>query len=807
MRIMAQLSAKPSAWNRQKEVVSDESAKQVLSKIKRDTPPAAEAENRSADEDDQALSAPEAEVSPPSESDGSSPVLIEDPEAGTVAKGEPVVDTGHDEGHDELHADDAENQTNALPAEDDALETHPEPAAQHRGKRQLAKRSGLKKVSSDTSRRAAREEEEQKRLAAEDEKKRLREQRLLREQIEKENREEERVRRLEDRAEQRKVREEDRQWQTKRREEGRKAIEDAAKEKGKALTLDDLAKIRAQNQFAERFSGMSEDKEKYSYDPTAPQGPSQTVIYSSKFIERLSDITDDMSISGALSIKAARIGGSGRGSFVDSDKFKDSDLKFYISVKVINQTLNFKDALVYNPMKNIQGPDFNKVYGDSFVSGFVEGGEFNALVTMKVLNKAKMTDIKAEAKVALTAGPVDITAEANVGIARSNLETNTETTIQVSWCGGGHVKPMEQPWTIESIMQAAARFPDLVADCPQRTYAILTKYDSLRSFVVRKPAAYTKLQYENAQIYTNALMDAFMTYKSTYKKLGEQIVSIQGKTLEIVPWDQVDAQAGQTEAVVSIGSASSTTVDETRRFDATLEGLSKARTAIRKQMTCIVNEVDRVEADPTLATQEDHQEPFQSPATFEARVPEIKIPGRLQHNSQPLSGKRFIAKTQTQAEFDTQANAEKDSDKANLYDAGGDGLSQSERDELDKMTSENPGLGTVLRVSAAVGLMEKGTPFNNLEFLQPDWRVTAITAEVLHGAVTYVQVEYDNGLLLRRGHVSWPLILSGMMTTLTYFSQPQEPGRSHLETFSLESVSFLPRSNVELLRRAAMALE
>ena len=184
---------------------------------------------------------------------------------------------------------------------------------------------------------------------------------------------------------------------------------------------------------------------------------------------------------------------------------------------MINQTLKFKDALVYNPLRSVDENNFQQVYGDSFISGFLEGGEFNALVSMKILNKAKMTDIKAEAKVAFTAGPIDNTAEANVGIARSNIETNTETTIQVSWCGGGHIKPMEQQWDIKSLMQAAARSADLVADCPQRTYTILTKYDSFRSFVARRPASYTPLQYENAQIYTNALMDSFMTYKSIYK--------------------------------------------------------------------------------------------------------------------------------------------------------------------------------------------------------------------------------------------------------------------------------------------------
>jgi hypothetical protein len=345
----------------------------------------------------------------------------------------------------------------------------------------------------------------------EDEAELLAEQRRYRKELEAQARKDESDRRVEEREEARQVRKEKREWDTKRREEARKAIDAAAGLK--ATSLADLEKIRAQNQFVERFNGMSEQSRKYDFDPTAPRGPSQTVTYTSRFVDRLSDVMDDMSVSGSLSIKAGKVGGSGKGSFVDSDKFKESDLNFCISVKVLNQTINFKDASVFNPLRSVDANNFREVYGDSYISGFVEGGEFNALVSMKILNKAKKTDIQAEAKIALMAGAVQIEAEANVGIARANIETNTETTIQVSWSGGGHIKHMEQQWDIQSLMAAAARFPDLVADCPQRTYAILTKYDALRSFVARKPASYTPLQYENAQIYTNTLLDSFVSYK------------------------------------------------------------------------------------------------------------------------------------------------------------------------------------------------------------------------------------------------------------------------------------------------------
>ncbi|KAG9960506.1 hypothetical protein KCU61_g6435, partial [Aureobasidium melanogenum] len=642
-------------------------------------------------------------------------------------------------------------------------------------------KSALEKAKAEKVQRQ-REQEEAERLAREqDERERIAEQAAWRKEVEKEAREEERARRTEEREEARIVRQEQRDYEKQRREENRQAIKNAADLK--ALSLEDLNKIKAQNQLVERFSGMADDQADIKFDPTAPRGPSQTVIYSSRFVDRLSDITEDMCVSGSLSIKAAKIGGSGRGSFIDSDKFKESDLNFYISVKVINQTLNFKDALVFNPLRSVSSENFQQVYGDSFISGFLEGGEFNALVSMKILNKAKMTDIKAEAKVAFTAGPIDVSAEANVGIARSNIETNTETTIQVSWCGGGHIKPMEQQWNIQSLMQAAARFPDLVADCPQRTYAILTKYDSLRSFVARKPAAYTALQYENAQIYTNALMDSFMSYKSLYKQLGEHIFNIQSKTLEIVPWAEKEAAPGPS---LSGGKKNEETglypfVEDLTRFEASVKGLSDARIAIRRQMMRIVNEVDLIEKDPKKATDEDHQEPFQSPVTFSTRVPAVVIPENLRGQSDPLTGKRIMAKTQTEQELQEQLKAQEEAAKAPALYAEGDDISFSEQDALKKMAIDRPGIGTHLRVTSAVGTADEGEPFNNLDFLKEDWGVEAVRVEIARGAVVCVEVAYDNGLFLRKGKPS-----KGVVKELASFRPGERVAYASLEYGELQ---------------------
>jgi hypothetical protein len=357
----------------------------------------------------------------------------------------------------------------------------------------------------------------------------------------------------------------------------------------RAYTLDQMAAIRR-----ERFGDDDVTKSvpvrssngSYTYKETGRRGPSQIVTYSSRFVDKLSDITDDMNISGSLSIKYGTIGGSGRGAFLDSDKFRESDLNFYISVKVVNQSINYKDALVYNPVASVgdNQTEFNKVFGDSFISGFLEGGEFNAVVSMKVLNKAKMTNIQAEAKVALTVGAAELSANANVDIAKKNISNNTETTIMVSWMGGGFIKPLDQEWNIESLTSAAARFPDLVAISPQRIYAVLTKYETLRSFVALKPGNFSPLQYEVAQIYTNALLDVYMEYKSMYKDITVNINLIRSGVSQFMDRTSAD---GTTVTGLGAGDLKG------EPFAKSLLGLDMARKAIRTEMVKIVNEVRR----------------------------------------------------------------------------------------------------------------------------------------------------------------------------------------------------------------------
>jgi hypothetical protein len=59
------------------------------------------------------------------------------------------------------------------------------------------------------------------------------------------------------------------------------------------------------------------------------------------------------------------------------------------------------------------------------------------------------------------------------------------------------------------------------------------------------------------------------------------------------------------------------------RFPVTLGGLSMAKRACRQQMARIVNEIDEITADPSLATDETRAEPYMPVHMFRERMPEI----------------------------------------------------------------------------------------------------------------------------------------------------------------------------------------
>ncbi|KAL9933584.1 hypothetical protein V8E36_007760 [Tilletia maclaganii] len=524
------------------------------------------------------------------------------------------------------------------------------------------------------------------------------------------------------------------------------------------------------------------------FDIKNTSGVSQTVVFQSRFVEKISEVVSDMGVSAGLSVKKGSCGGSGRASFIDTDRFKFSDMNYWISVKVVNQSINFKDALEFNKLDNVADKDFRSVFGDCFISGFLEGGELNALISMKILNKAKFNDIKAEGTVRLGLDAADIQATGAFKRAKTNLDLNTQTTIQVSWIGGGLIKPPEEAWTIDSLARAASRFPDNVARSPQRTHAILTKYETLRSYQALKPKSATELDYKSAALYTNELLDTFMSYKSLYTRLSTQISDVQRGQIKFKAEKRPDlvklSEERKQQPPEKLNDAEKKSV--IGNFPPTIDGLDDARGMVREQMNYIVERVDEIAKDPSGLAEKQQEEKYLPVFAFESLLPTMQSAFRTSKRSAPLTGEKMFKdgeqaepdtapstayrlcpvkivtppKTEAKGAASTATNKDTSTTQtpraASLEAEKALQLRTSEKTLLEKyLSSREPGIEDKIKLTAPLGSeISKpvpGTLFSALDFVKTDFLLEHIAVTVKDGVVCGLACEYANGMSWERG--------------------------------------------------------
>ncbi|MCJ1319163.1 hypothetical protein MMC15_004496 [Xylographa vitiligo] len=335
---------------------------------------------------------------------------------------------------------------------------------------------------------------------------------------------------------------------------------------------------------------------------------SQIVTYSSRSVSNMADIIDALNLSASASIKYGTVKGSGSASFVNENKVSQSDVSYIITVKVTNETSTIADHMVFNPLENIDPRRFTDFFGDCFISGFLEGGEFSAIISIKVNDKSKIKEVKAAAEVdlAIAAAPgLTAGASSSVDKKKTSVWNDTETTISVNWSGGGDIKDPATKWDLATVVDVASRFPHLVESSAQRTSAILTKYTSLRSFVATNAAlmaktgplgGYSIKNYELCQLYTMDLFSAYMAYKSMWTQLSDMMKRTHRFQEREKSKDVPDPIA------------------------LTAESLNEARLFARKEMTLIADENARLIREPELSDVDEHGEQRPLPYTYPGKL-------------------------------------------------------------------------------------------------------------------------------------------------------------------------------------------
>lgn len=98
------------------------------------------------------------------------------------------------------------------------------------------------------------------------------------------------------------------------------------------------------------------------------------------------------------------------GGGADREQFKEADINYLIYVKAVSQPPEppQQEIMRFQRIKNLPADGFHRVFGDCFISGFLEGGEFTALVSISITDEARALegDAAIKAQYATAAKPV-----------------------------------------------------------------------------------------------------------------------------------------------------------------------------------------------------------------------------------------------------------------------------------------------------------------------------------------------------------------------------------------------------------------
>lgn len=176
--------------------------------------------------------------------------------------------------------------------------------------------------------------------------------------------------------------------------------------------------------------------------------------------------------SAALLLKSDGIGGSGtpHAFSIDPKKISESDINYFIQVKVICSQIVFPELTKFSPIEGVPASEFTRVYGDSFISGYTEGGELSALVSIKLRDPSRKQEVRELLATYLDSQVTSVSHADHTAQSNITSQIDGETIISVSWRGGGNLKDkMASSWSLESLRAVSTEFPHHASLSPLRT--------------------------------------------------------------------------------------------------------------------------------------------------------------------------------------------------------------------------------------------------------------------------------------------------------------------------------------------------
>ncbi|KAF5253555.1 hypothetical protein FANTH_1626 [Fusarium anthophilum] len=249
---------------------------------------------------------------------------------------------------------------------------------------------------------------------------------------------------------------------------------------------------------------------------------SPKITTSSMLFESVSEVADIMDVSPAATITTGRMEVHGHMNAFNSAEIDDADISLMASVRVMSEITSLKGSARFLPIDGMEAGSlrFNETFGDSYISGFITGGLFISIISFIASDPDRKDKLIEAVKKGLTEPAM-------------NLENVCKEFAIASVIQGVEVPDMNRAADVAFILRIASQFPALVAQDPQRTWAILTKYKANRSFnewssyEILKP-----LDYDGVASYTSKLFDNYMQYNRLSKKV-QDIISQRDKYSQV----------------------------------------------------------------------------------------------------------------------------------------------------------------------------------------------------------------------------------------------------------------------------------
>ncbi|KAF7317734.1 hypothetical protein MKEN_00861200 [Mycena kentingensis (nom. inval.)] len=356
----------------------------------------------------------------------------------------------------------------------------------------------------------------------------------------------------------------------------------------------------------------------------------QQVHSSAKFVSRFSELVDAVGVTPAAFIRKDSPRGAPYASFLNIDHFNSHHIHYFIHV-LATRDVPFSPDPDRAEFETIPTTPEPAKYGDSFVSGFVEGGELVALISVKLREPT-------QENIAAAKGRLEAQLDLGFRVASAPVpalrEVDGETTTIVQWkCGHRFDAPNQ--WTPQNLREEVMSFPEYAFAHPVRLSPILSKYTTVKGFCANKLKV---PEYEKSGAYIRAasLLDDYVDYKGILGGIklaaldvdaGRCSLTAQPQTIELAQLSyeaKLDSEAllADYEDVPNQGAeAASPDAVKFIPYAPTVIGLMNARRDCEREVVKIIQEVDNLAANPeTNATV---APAHLNPAVFRLLLPRI----------------------------------------------------------------------------------------------------------------------------------------------------------------------------------------